>query len=116
MHDKDHRHLVRGTLDLLILKALSWGPRHGYSISEWIETVTEETLEIQEGTIYPALHRMERRGWIGASWGMSENNRRAKFYDLTAAGRRRLGEETSLWQKYAEAMAKALEATEPVPA
>lgn len=116
MTRQDQSHLLRGTLDLLILKALTWGPRHGYAILEWIEGVTDEALQILEGSIYPALHRMEKRGWIEASWGVSENNRRAKFYDLTAEGRRRLTVESSLWERYAAAMAKALAATSPSPA
>ena len=109
--DKSSAHLLRGTLDLLILKALSWGPRHGYGVAEWIETVTEDELRIVEGTIYPALHRMEKRGWISASWGPSENNRRAKFYELTDEGATRLESEASHWQRYVLAMTRALEAT-----
>lgn len=112
MKSKDNR-LLKGTLDLLILKSLSWSPRHGYSVAEWIESVTEDAFEILEGTIYPALHRMEKRGWIEASWGQSENNRRAKFYALTEAGRRQLAVETSIWERYAAAMGKALAATSP---
>lgn len=104
-------HLLRGTLDLLILKSLSWGARHGYGVAEWIEAVTEDELRIVEGTIYPALHRMEKRGWIESSWGPSENNRRAKFYTLTEVGRGRLGVESDRWQRYAQAMSRALAAT-----
>src|SRR6184192_1894236 len=80
--------LLRSSLDLLVLKALSWGPMHGYGISEWIESATASLLLVEEGTLYPALHRLERRGWIASDWGVSDNNRRAKFYKLTAAGRR----------------------------
>ncbi|MGD2071666.1 MAG: PadR family transcriptional regulator [Gemmatimonadota bacterium] len=94
---------------MLILKALSMEPRHGYAVSEWIEAVTEGTLLVEEGTLYPALHRLEARGWIEAEWGLSENNRRAKFYRLTAAGRERLAGETSTWRRYTKAVAKALE-------
>ena len=107
-------HLLRGTLDLLILKSLSWGARHGYGVAEWIEAVTEDELRIVEGTIYPALHRMEKRGWIASSWGPSENNRRAKFYELTAVGRARLEGETDRWQRYVVAMNRALTATAAV--
>lgn len=103
--------LLRGTLDLLILKSLSWGSRHGYGVAEWIEAITEDELRVVEGTIYPALHRMEKRGWIESSWGPSENNRRAKFYQLTEVGRRRLDVETDQWKRYAVAMGRALSAT-----
>ena len=105
--------LLRGTVDLLILKSLSWGPRHGYAISEWIEAVTDDALHLMEGTVYPALHRMEKKGWIEASWGQSENNRRAKYYALTQWGRERLVSDTTRWQTYAAAMSKALSATSP---
>ncbi len=110
------KHLLRGTLDLLILKSLCWGERHGYAIAGWIEQATGSQLAIMEGTIYPALHRMEGRGWIESHWGVSENNRRAKFYSLTRLGRQRLETETSLWQRYARAMAKALAAPAEIPA
>ncbi len=82
--------LLRGTLDMMVLKALSWGPLHGYAVARWIEDGTEQILQIEEGSLYPALHRMERRKWIEAEWGQSENNRRAKYYRLTEAGRRHL--------------------------
>ena len=84
--------ILRGTLDLLILKALSWGPAHGYAVARWIEQATADVLAVGEGTLYPALHRLEERGWISASWGMSENNRQAKFYGLTKRGRARAGD------------------------
>lgn len=106
-----HRHLLRGTLDLLILKSLSWGERHGYGVAEWIEAITEEELRIVEGTIYPALHRMEKRGWIQAHWGPSDNNRRAKFYALTEAGEKRLHAEIERWNRYSVAMGRALSAS-----
>ena len=107
-------HILRESVDLLILKALTWGPRHGYAISEWIETATHETLLIEEGTLYPALHRLERRRLVRSEWGASENNRKAKFYELTAAGRARLMEQTSTWRRHVEAIAGAL-ATSPTP-
>jgi transcriptional regulator len=105
--------LLRSSLDLLILKALSWGPRHGYAVSEWIEHATGDTLLVEEGTLYPALHRLERRGWVTAEWGTSENNRRAKFYRLTAAGRAQFRAEAPAWHRYADAIAVALRATSP---
>lgn len=107
--------LIRGTVDLLILEALSREPKHGYAVSEWIQAVTDGTLLVEEGTLYPALHRVEARGWIEAEWGMSENNRKAKYYRLTAAGRRRLTRERSVWDEYAAAIAKAMDANRGTP-
>ena len=101
--------LLQGTLDVLVLKTLSWGPRHGYAIARWIRRTTDDALRIEEGALYPALHRMERKGWIEAEWGMSENNRRAKFYQLTARGRQQLRAESATWKKYAAAVAKVLQ-------
>jgi transcriptional regulator len=103
--------LLRSSLDLLILKALSWGPMHGYGISEWIEGATASLLLLEEGTLYPALHRLERRGWISSDWGVSDNNRRAKFYRLTTAGRARFRAQAPLWHRHAEAIAVALRRT-----
>ena len=100
--------LIRGTLDLLILKALSTGEKHGYAVSEWIEGATDGRLLVEEGTLYPALHRLERRGLISAEWGLSENNRRAKYYGLTKAGVARLKEEEDIWRSYSDAVGKAL--------
>lgn len=108
--------LMRGTLDLLILKALSWGPRHGYAIVEWIEQVSGAVLLIGEGTLYPALHRLERQGLVEAEWGLSENNRHAKYYQLSRSGRRRLQTGSSSWHDFVEAASRALRATGPVPA
>jgi PadR family transcriptional regulator PadR len=102
--------ILRGTFDLLILRALSWGPAHGYAIAHWIEQATNDVLAVGEGTLYPALHRLEERGWIEASWGVSENNRQAKFYSLTKRGRARLNVETKNWRRYAAAVFAALEA------
>jgi PadR family transcriptional regulator, regulatory protein PadR len=104
--------LLQGTLDVLILKALSWGPLHGYAVVRWIERTTEDILRIEEGALYPALHRMERRGWIEAEWGMSEKNRKAKFYRLTDQGRRALHAESETWQRYAQAVGKVLQAAQ----
>ena len=102
--------ILRGTLDLLILQALSWGPAHGYAVARWIQNATGDALAIGEGTLYPALHRLEERGWISASWGASENNRQAKFYSLTRRGRTQLRVETDQWRRYAAAIFAALEA------
>jgi PadR family transcriptional regulator PadR len=102
--------VLRGTLDLLILKALSWGPAHGYSVARWIEQTTDDALQIEEGTLYPALHRLETRDWIVAEWGTSENNRRAKFYRLTPLGRAQLRTETTTWTRFSRAVFAALDA------
>ena len=101
--------LLQGTLDVLVLKTLNWGPRHGYAIARWIRQTTEDVLRIEEGALYPALHRMERKGWIEAEWGLSENNRRAKFYQLTPRGRQQLSAESATWTTYAAAVAKVLQ-------
>ncbi len=100
--------LLRSSLDLLILKALSWGPRHGYAVVEWIEQATDDALLVGEGTLYPALHRLERQGLVEAEWGVSENNRRARFYELTALGRKQLVAEAGRWQRLVEAVAMVL--------
>ena len=105
--------ILRGTLDLLILKALGWGPRHGYAVARWIEGATADALAIGEGSLYPALHRLEERGWIAATWGTSENNRQAKFYALTRRGRTQLRAETESWRRYAAAVFAALDAPKP---
>jgi PadR family transcriptional regulator PadR len=100
--------LLQGTLDALILKTLSRGPRHGYAIARWLEEATEDALQIEEGSLYPALYRMERRGWIEAEWGISELNRKAKFYRLTPAGRAQLDAETAQWESFTAAVSKVL--------
>jgi len=102
--------LVPGTLDLLILKAISTGPLHGLGVSRRIEQVTSGTFQVKPGSLFPALHRMEEQGWLDAKWGGSENNRKAKYYQLTTAGRRRLDTEAQRWDRVALAMARALEA------
>jgi transcriptional regulator len=96
--------LPQGTLDLLILKTLSLGKLHGWAISERLHQVSKETLAVPQGSLYPALHRLERRGWIAATWGTSANNRRVKFYDLTRAGRKQLGAETDAWAELTRAV------------
>lgn len=107
--------LLQGTLAILILKALLVGSTHGYGIARWVETTTDDALRIEEGSLYPALHRLETRGWIGAEWGASENNRRAKYYRLTPKGRAQLRVETATWTRFANAVFAALEAP-PQPA
>jgi PadR family transcriptional regulator PadR len=92
--------LVRGTLDLLVLKALSWGPMHGLAVLRWIERTTRDELLIEEGALYPALHRMEEKGWLDAEWGYTERNRKAKFYRLTSSGRKQLESELTRWSRY----------------
>ena len=106
--DADDLALLRGTLDLFVLKTLSWGPMHGLAVLQWIERVTGERLQIEEGALYPALHRMEDRGWLEAEWGHTDAGRRAKFYRLTAAGRRQLTTQLGKWQAYSEAAAMLL--------
>jgi PadR family transcriptional regulator PadR len=100
--------LLQGTLDLLILKTLQPGARHGWDIAQRIEQVSGEVLRVGQGSLYPALHRLEDRGWIAAEWGASENNRRARFYKLTAAGRRQLAEEAAGWARFVAAVAQVL--------
>lgn len=100
--------LPQGTLDLLILKSLSVGPMHGWAISERIHAASRAALQVPQGSLYPALHRMERRGWIRAEWGASDNNRRAKYYELTRTGRRQLAKETEDWETLTEAVALVL--------
>jgi transcriptional regulator len=103
--------IVRGTLDMLILKTVSLQRLHGLGISRRMEQITEGTFQVKPGSLFPALHRLEQEGWIAGSWGESENNRRAKFYELTPAGRRRLGEEKQNWAQALAAIDKILEAT-----
>ena len=108
----DRLSILKGALDVLILKALSWGPMHGYGVSYWIRDVTREAFELQEGVLYPALHRLERKGWIASEWGVSENNRRAKYYELTADGRAQLRRELSVWKRFADAVTLVVSATQ----
>ena len=103
--------LIRGTLDVLILKALNRGPEHGYAVGRWIRDETGGELQVEEGALYPALHRLENRGWVASAWGISENNRRAKYYRLTARGQKQLRAEKQRWTRYANAVAKILETT-----
>lgn len=105
----DDLDLLQGTLDLLILKTLTWGPRHGYAVARWIRDTTDDDLAIDEGALYTSLHRMEKRGWVESEWGVSENNRKAKYYQLTAGGRRQLHAKTATWTRYAQAVSKVLQ-------
>lgn len=102
--------LLQGTLDMLILKAVSLGPLHGYGILLRIQQISKEALQVPQGSLYPALYRLEHRGWIRSEWGQSENNRKAKYYDLTAAGRKQLHSETEEWSRLSEAIANVLRA------
>jgi PadR family transcriptional regulator PadR len=102
--------LIRGTLDLLILRSLSWGPMHGLAVLRWIEQGSKRKLQIEEGALYPALHRMEQKGWLESEWGYTDAQRRARFYRLTTAGRRQLVAETSRWTRYTEAVGLVLQA------
>jgi transcriptional regulator len=99
---------LRGTLDLLVLKTLSWGPRHGYAIARWLEETTDDGLRIEEGSLYPALYRIERRGWIAAEWGTSELGKRIKVYSLTPAGPAQLRRESAAWSAFTAAVGKVL--------
>ncbi len=101
--------LMQGTLDLLVLKALIFGPRHGYAVARWVRETTDDDLRIEESALYTALHRMEQRGWLESEWGLSDNNRKAKYYQLTPDGRRRLRAQAAQWTRYAQAVFKVLQ-------
>ena len=100
--------LLQGTLDVLVMKSVTKEARHGYAVAEWIRDTTDGALDIEDGALYTSLHRMEKRGWLESEWGVSENNRRAKYYGLTEAGRRELSRATGDWSRYAEAVFKVL--------
>ena len=102
--------LLQGTLDMLILKALTWESMHGYGIANWLQEMTEQALVVEEGSLYPALHRLARRGWVKAEWGVSENNRRAKYYTLTAEGRRQLANEAKSWNRFTSVVSRVMDA------
>ena len=110
--DREELELVRGTLDLLILKALSSGPMHGLAVLRWLERVTHARLQVEEGALYPALHRMEQKGWLEAEWGITEKNRKAKYYSLTVSGRRQLTSELRRWSRYTEAVGLVISSQE----
>ena len=111
--DPDTLDLLKGTLDVLILKTLSWGPMHGYAVSRWIRQASDEEFSVEEGALYPALRRLEKKGLLAAEWGETDTGRDARFYTLTAAGREALQREAGLWKRYASAMARVLDAAEP---
>ena len=104
--------LLQGSLDLLVLKTVSWQPMHGFGIARWIQQLSDDALQVEEGSLYPALYRLENRGLVKAEWGVTENNRRAKYYRLTSAGRRKLAQEADTWQRFTSAVGKILQATE----
>ena len=104
MSEKERLELLQGTLDMLILKALDVAPMHGFGISVRIRLMSQEVLQVEQGSLYPALYRLEGRGWISSSWGVSKNNRKAKFYKLTASGRKQLGVETANWERLSGAI------------
>ncbi|MGH7639037.1 MAG: PadR family transcriptional regulator [Gemmatimonadaceae bacterium] len=104
--------LLQGTLDTIILKTLSWGPRHGYAIAQWIHETTDGTLLVEDRALYVALHRLEDRGYVEAEWGLSDNNRRAKYYRLTTAGRKALREKAAEWSTYTAAVGKIMKAAD----
>ena len=106
---RDDLQLLQGTLDVLVLKTLSWGPRHGYDIARWIKDATDAELQVEDRALYVSLHRMEERGWLECEWGLTENNRKAKYYQLTAEGRRQLVAKTDMWARYAAAVFKVLQ-------
>lgn len=105
--------LVYGTLDMLILRTLLWGPAHGHGIAKAIECMSEDALKVEHGSLYPALQRLQQENWITAEWGVSKNNQRAKYYRLTASGRRKLAAETSRWERFVRAVTGVLKALEP---
>jgi transcriptional regulator len=108
---KQKTDLLQGTLDLLILKILALGPTHGWDISQRIQQISQDVLRVNQGSLYPALHRLEAQGWIGSEWGTSDNNRQAKYYKLTAAGRRQLMAETEMWERFSGAITLILKTT-----
>ena len=105
---RDDLQLLQGTLDVLVLKTLSWGPRHGYAIAQWIRDTTDAELQVEDRALYVSLHRMEERAWLDSEWGVTENNRKAKYYQLTREGRRQLTVRTATWSRYAAAVFKVL--------
>ena len=105
---REELQLLQGTLDVLVLKTVSWGPRHGSEIARWIRDATDAELQVEDRALYVSLHRMEERGWLESEWGMTENNRRAKYYQLTTDGRKQLATQTETWSRYAAAVFKVL--------
>ncbi|HEX8275268.1 MAG TPA: PadR family transcriptional regulator [Longimicrobiaceae bacterium] len=107
----DDLQLLQGTLDVLVLKTLSWKPRHGYEIARWIRDATDAELQVEDRALYVSLHRMDERGWVECEWGLTENNRKARYYQLTAEGRKQLAAQTRTWARYAAAVSKVLQTT-----
>jgi PadR family transcriptional regulator, regulatory protein PadR len=105
--------LLQGTVELLVLKTLTWGPLHGYGIAQWIESATHDVLRVEEGSLYPALYRMAKKGWIKGEWGVTENKRRAKYYRLTEEGRRQFSQQSSGWERLAGAVSAAVSSVHP---
>ena len=105
----DDLELLQGTLDVLVLKTLSWGPRHGYAVARWIHDTSREELRVEDRALYVSLHRLEARGWVESEWGLSDNNRKAKYYQLTTPGKKALREQTALWGRYATAVYRVLQ-------
>jgi PadR family transcriptional regulator PadR len=110
--DRERQEMLQGTMDMLILRTLVMGPAHGHTIAHAIEQTSDEVLQVEQGSLYPALHRLEDRGWVASYWGTSENNRRAKFYKLTAAGRKRLTMEASRWRQMVAAIGRVMREAE----
>ena len=110
MPTRDDPSLLQGTLDLLVLRTLAWGPRHGYAVARWIRDTSDDTLTVEDRALYLSLHRLEERGWIESEWGLSENNRRARYYQLTPSGKRQLRAQVARWERYAEAVFKIIRA------
>ena len=113
MLDRTHIDLLQGTLSVLILKSLSWGPMHGYGIARWIEQITDDELLVEEGSLYPALHRLQARGLVSSEWAISDTNRRVKSYTITEQGRQQLRAEMSRWERFSSAISRALDARRP---
>ena len=109
----DESGLLQGTVELLVLKTLTWGPMHGYGIAQWIESATDDVLRVEEGSLYPALYRMAKKGWIRGEWGITENKRRAKYYRLTEEGRRQFSQQSSGWARLAGAVNAAVGTVQP---
>lgn len=117
MQTREDQSLLQGTLDLLVLRTLAWGPRHGYAVARWIRETSDDALNVEDRALYLSLHRLEERGWIESEWGLSENNRRARYYQLTPAGKRQLRTQIKRWEQYVVAVGKIIGASvQEVPA
>jgi PadR family transcriptional regulator, regulatory protein PadR len=105
--------LLQGSLDIIVLKTLSWRPMHGFGVARWIQHTTDDVLQVEEGSLYPSLYRMENKGWVKSEWAITENKRRAKYYHITAAGRRQLATQSETWESFVVAMTKILQSSAP---